>query len=153
MIEIENCNSDYYQIVLDATCFFSTQLLPEKSLNRSTIKVLFEDELMKREGYLGQCLKNGRYDYDISIEPTMNLQSIIMTIAHEMVHVNQYVRGYLKETFEEYSIWKGKKYFNNQYYMLPWEIEANGISIALYEHFVDTFSHRDKDWYFDSSFI
>lgn len=153
MIVVENCDEKIYNIVVDASCFFATQLLPIKSLNRSQIKIVFEDGFINEDGFVGQCLKKNRFDYEITIEPTMNLQSILLTIAHEIVHVNQYMRGFLRETYETYSIWRGQKYSSNQYYMFPWEIEANGVSIALYEHFVDTFNYRNEDWYFDSSFI
>ena len=153
MIFIENCKESHLDVVTEASCFYATELCPKKSLERSTINIIFEDKLVDKEGYVGTCMKNGQYHYDIMIDPTMNLQSILQTIAHEFVHVNQYMRRHLQNTYESYSIWKGKKYSSNEYYFLPWEVEANGISVGLYEKFVDNFKYRDKDWYFDPLFI
>lgn len=58
-------------------------------------------------------------------------------LAHEMVHVWQYVRGDLVDG-NGHSIWKGEAYpdakvGSEEYYFSPWELEAYGYSVGLIE--------------------
>ena len=79
----------------------------------------------------------------------------IKTIAHEMVHVKQYARGELKNSYGHYVIgrgpkamrigghgfrWNKKFYHNNEenYYNTPWEIEAYGREVGLYQLYLDS---------------
>jgi len=55
---------------------------------------------------------------------------IMQTIAHEMVHAKQYLRGEL----DGYSgSWKGKKPRNYSYENSPWEKEAHKLEKKLYK--------------------
>ena len=49
-----------------------------------------------------------------------------LVLAHEMIHVKQYVKGELKVTNKEEVIWKGRKYQYDYSYnrQMPWENEA-----------------------------
>jgi hypothetical protein len=56
----------------------------------------------------------------------------LKTLAHEMIHVKQYVRNELND---EMSMWKGRKVNSDamNYDDQPWEIEANQLGDKLYE--------------------
>ena len=54
------------------------------------------------------------------------------TVAHEMVHVRQYVVGDLVDCTDGTTLWKGVVYETGEigsdsYYLSPWEIEARGM--------------------------
>lgn len=60
----------------------------------------------------------------------------LSVLAHEMVHVKQYVTGELIDQ-GSHSNWKGsihKEYEANseEYFFSPWEIEAFGMQVGLY---------------------
>lgn len=60
----------------------------------------------------------------------------LSVLAHEMVHVKQYVTGDLVDHGTHCS-WKGKSYEayeadSNDYYFSPWEVEAFGMQVGLY---------------------
>ena len=60
----------------------------------------------------------------------------LMVLAHEMVHVKQYVSGALVE-HGKYASWHGKKYDefepnSEEYFFSPWEVEAYGMQVGLY---------------------
>ena len=52
------------------------------------------------------------------------LESIGLTLAHEMVHVRQMSMGYLKSENGAH-LWRGKRYTKRTKYLdMPWEIDA-----------------------------
>ena len=53
----------------------------------------------------------------------------LSTLAHEMVHVKQYLRGELNWSLSK---WKGKSgYEDVEYWDLPWEVEARKLQHKL----------------------
>jgi len=57
-------------------------------------------------------------------------------LAHEMVHVKQYVTGALVDR-GKYCTWYGKRYEeyaanSEDYFFSPWEVEAYGMQVGLY---------------------
>lgn len=57
-------------------------------------------------------------------------EDIMLTLAHEFVHVKQYMR---KQLSGYKHTWNGKKAYNYQYDNEPWEREAYGKQEELYE--------------------
>lgn len=60
----------------------------------------------------------------------------LSVLAHEMVHVRQYVTNELVD-HGKYCTWKGKKFeeydaSTDEYYFSPWEVEAFGMQVGLY---------------------
>lgn len=52
-------------------------------------------------------------------------KELALSLAHEMVHVKQMVKGQLKTGSNGKQIWKGKEYSSDTPYLdRPWEIEA-----------------------------
>jgi hypothetical protein len=66
----------------------------------------------------------------ITIAKRLSLREMIVTLFHEMVHVQQYVSGRL----EHGSKWLGKVY-ECSYAELPWEVEAHLIEQEMMEKF------------------
>ena len=83
----------------------------------------------------------GRYkEFSLDIKKTKDLHDILQTIAHELVHVKQYMNGNLNFGKDlNHTIWN-KKVFNEKkisYWELPWEIEAYGMERCLYELYIE----------------
>jgi hypothetical protein len=55
---------------------------------------------------------------------------MMQTLAHEMVHAKQYIRGELNGYNQS---WKGRKPRNYKYENAPWEKEAYGREEELYQ--------------------
>jgi hypothetical protein len=73
-------------------------------------------------------------EFILNIKRNISDDEIIHTIAHEMVHVKQYVYGQLNE---QMTTWNGKKVNDGQYgyFDSPWEIEAHQLGdILFYEY-------------------
>ena len=60
----------------------------------------------------------------------------LKTLAHELVHVRQYVRNELND---EMNTWKGRKIDSDSipYDDQPWEVEANELGRLLYEQYTN----------------
>lgn len=76
--------------------------------------------------------------FTISVSSTLRYESFLTTLAHELIHVKQYVKGELKDyvKYPGACKWKSKRiHYDYDYYThptFPWEIEAYGYQSALY---------------------
>lgn len=62
---------------------------------------------------------------------------VLNDLAHEMIHIGQYLDGTMTET-DRGTMWKGRVYRgdldkNDAYWNAPWEIDANGRTYWLYK--------------------
>lgn len=67
------------------------------------------------------------------------LKDVVITIAHELVHVRQFLDGELVWEDDENVCYKGTWYRHEnhaEYWLAPWEIEARGWESAIWELFV-----------------
>jgi hypothetical protein len=74
-------------------------------------------------------------DFLIEVNKNQNQVEILKTLAHEMVHVRQYVNGDLND---EGTIWKGQPIPRKKHHDVnaPWEIEAEEVGQQLYDEYV-----------------
>lgn len=106
--------------------------------------VCIAPNMRKKDGNNGVCAKTGDREITIAIDSTLELAQMLCTLAHEMVHVKQYVRGQYRATPSRNGklkkLWLGKSY-SVQYHKRPWEIEAFGreceLVDALLSHLVN----------------
>ena len=77
-------------------------------------------------------------DFIISVNQDLNKRSMLMALAHEMVHLKQYAKGELKDYVKANKCkWLGEQYDSDEldYWDHPWEIEAYGRERGLYVKF------------------
>jgi hypothetical protein len=112
-------------------------LAKELGIGRMWSKVIFirfKTKLDNESQGLCWGCKNEGYA-EINIARTSNgdvipYEMLMQTLAHEMVHAKQYIRG----EHNGYSLsWKGAKPRNYKYENAPWEKEAYKLEKALYE--------------------
>ncbi len=63
--------------------------------------------------------------FALGLDPRMKFERLVETLAHEMVHIKQFVTGQIEQKGRS-TYWKGKKIIKSKvsYYDLPWEIDA-----------------------------
>jgi hypothetical protein len=118
-----------------ATHFYAQELISAKMLQNVFLKIQF-DHTLDEYGYASvkECnLSNKPREFLIEINPVIGAKDILDTLAHEMVHIKQYVYG---ETNENLTRWKGEVIADVDYFNHPWEIEAYGMSRGLLTKFV-----------------
>ena len=74
----------------------------------------------------GYVTKVGPKSLIMIIDSSLDVERLVLTIAHEMVHVKQYARGQIKHKLgHKTRYWMGKP-IRKSYYNQPWELEAFG---------------------------
>jgi prolyl oligopeptidase PreP (S9A serine peptidase family) len=77
-------------------------------------------------------------EFLIEIDKEMPLETIIITLCHELVHVKQMAKGEMKDLFRgpHDMLWRGTRLntrkMKTPYWDWPWEIEAFGREEGLY---------------------
>lgn len=98
----------------------------ELNLTNSTygLVVFTERGMSAKEGMRGSVFKLGPKVIGMVIDTGLDLERLIIALAHEMVHVKQYAKGQITHGRTLNSkFWMGRKY-RLPYYDLPWEVEA-----------------------------
>jgi hypothetical protein len=132
---------------LERACyFFATQLLTDEEIDQLNIEIALKKKL--DSSALGYCesLDEGTNQRNFRIELQRGLTSeVLSSLAHEMVHLKQYVRNELQESDNYHkSQWHGTLIADRDedYYDHPWEIEAYGREVGLRYKYHRTFPDR-----------
>jgi hypothetical protein len=124
-IEILTYGKKRKELILSMANFFAKQL----NVHKSNYKVyIVTDPTLNEQGNNGICAKTGERELSIVLYSRLSFGKLIYTLAHEMVHVKQFVRGHYRQENMKYGkgvyhYWLGKR-VNLEYHKRPWEIEA-----------------------------
>lgn len=95
--------------------------------NKYTLYVCSAPNLRKQDGNNGIASKTGDREISIAVDSKLPLPQMLITLAHEMVHVKQMIRGHYKaipsRNGKHKRFWLGKQY-SVVYHKRPWEVEA-----------------------------
>lgn len=129
------------KLIVDATHFYASELLSKRMINKLSIKIEFDTTL----NYAGLCTWVDDYirpkEFLIELNPC-HPEDCLLSLAHEMVHIKQYVKGELRELVSGKDLisWKGTRYRHTNdaewYDEQPWEIEAYTLEGLLYKKFL-----------------
>jgi len=89
-------------------------------------------EALEGDGYL---LDEGNDYYSIGINKSLSEDEQIETLSHEMIHLKQMLEGRLTFHSDTVAFWEGKAYpiagpSSWDYWLSPWELEANSLQRA-----------------------
>ena len=125
-----------------ATSFFAELLMSQRLIKNLTIKVKYIKDKQPR----GLCVwmdNNIRpKEFEIELSNKFGRRSLLISLAHEMVHVKQYTKGelidLLSAKYSSYSKFRNINYNTDEveYFDQPWEIEAYGRELGLYERYI-----------------
>ena len=142
---INSPEKNFTPFVRKASLFYAEYLMTSKRLRDNVhLKIKFN----KKSSYWGLAYIDDNNDakkprkFVIELHPWIGAREIFITLAHEMVHIRQYVKG---DTNENLSKWKGER-INSEvmdYYHHPWEMEAYSLETCLYTKF----AIKEQLWY------
>lgn len=123
--------------IKDALNFFAETLMSKRMCNAISVKVCFGE---KQENTTVWEDDNHRpREFTITINSKVGYRNMLLTLAHEMVHVKQYATGELRDSLRGPTLhrWMNKPYDAKDvdYWDQPWEIEAYGREYGLYLRF------------------
>ena len=151
IVEVEGYRShniNLYQAVGEAVTFYGEVLLGKRMANNVEVFVKLSKDLKKKEQAYGFChitddsLSRPR-EFMIELDASMRhpFSQILTWLAHEMVHLKQFVRKELWDYETGRVQWKSREYGRVDYDDQPWEKEAYRLEEKLYEEFAG--------WYYD----
>lgn len=146
-ITVKNTNKLNQEILTRAANFFANILMDPRMVRNITLDI----ELYKKLDVQGECVdeegtRNPRW-FTINLR-NQEIDEMIKTLAHEMVHIKQHAknelqggimvatRGGLKMSSKWMGeVWKPKRN-EHPYYDAPWEVEAYGKEVGLFQRWV-----------------
>ena len=142
-------NIDLCQALGNAVSFYGEVLLGKRMANNVDVFVKLTKDLKKKEQAYGFChitsdsLSRPR-EFMIELDASMkySFDQILTWLAHEMVHLKQFVRKELWDYESGRVQWKSRAYSKKVHYEdQPWEKEAYRLEGELYEMF--------EEWYYE----
>lgn len=125
------------KILDEVVPFFAERLIRPRTL--SVLELCFVRTDMEEDG-LCECETNTNpRSFIIEISNKVKGEEFIKTVAHELVHVKQYVKGELKQRYKPHFhfLWYNNvvKITDDNYYNSPWEVEAREWEEKLFDLF------------------
>ena len=150
IVEVEGYRSqnlDLYRAIGNAVEFYGEVLLGKRMAKGVHVSVKLTKNLKKKEQAYGFChitddsLSKPR-EFMIELDASMkhSFDQILTWLAHEMVHLKQFVRKELWDYETGRVQWKSRSYGRVDYENQPWEKEAYRLEGELYEMF--------EEWYY-----
>jgi len=139
-------NKAPYLEVGNAALFYGEVLLGKRMAKNIYLDIKLTKDLKKKEGAYGFChivddsLSRPR-EFMIELDASMRYKfdQILTWLAHEMVHLKQFVRGELCDYETGRVQWKSRTYGRVHYDDQPWEKEAYRLEEELYEMFEEEY--------------
>lgn len=105
----------------DLATTLAYKILGEKAL-QANIDIDYDEELDVE----AQIIQVDSDEYEITIRP--NVENLRTALAHELIHVKQYLEGRLADT-DLGQFWEGRFIDTSKvaYSELPWEVEAHAL--------------------------
>lgn len=139
-IEASGSNKKIRNETEKACSFFIQRLMPR--LKKLDITIELVRNLKEKDGIWGDCVWEDKNHFPraftIRLDSAVDYKDLIDTLAHECVHVRQYVRGELVDLARESRKvkWRGKKVDWYASPSEPWEDEPNKLSPELYREWI-----------------
>ena len=131
-----------------ACWYYGRRLMGGRMAKHITVEVKLTNRLKEKENTYGYCHilddnLNKPREFMIELDASMKFDfgDILTWLAHEMVHLKQFVRGELCDYETGRVQWKTRSFGRVHYDDQPWEKEAYRLEGKLYEEF--------KEWYYE----
>ena len=141
-------NKELYQAVGSAALYYGALLLGTRMLNNIHLDIKLTKNLKKKEQAYGYCHitddnLNKPREFMIELDTSMihSFDQILIWLAHEMVHLKQFVRKEIYDYETGKVQWKKRMYGNVHYEDQPWEKEAYRLEEKIYNEFAE--------WYYE----
>lgn len=135
-------------------CLKSLLRKQRQALRDLTVEIELVEDMFANEGTKGDCTysddRDDPQEFEVRLDCSMNNLALLGTVAHEMVHIKQYVTGEMRDTGRwNVCIWQSKRidWKKLDYFEHPWEIEAYGREDGLVEKFVYAEGYEKTRWY------
>ena len=125
--------------LLIATKYFARSLMTERLCKNLTINLTCDINHYCDGSSVWVDSNHKPREFDIVINARKGKRTQLITLAHEMVHVKQHATSELKSMLmRREERWQGRyiKVDEMHYFEKPWEIEAYGRELGLYQMYM-----------------
>jgi hypothetical protein len=141
------------KLVTTAAWWYAEKLMGKRLMNGLEINIKLDPSLLKKRDVEGTAIweDEGRRprEFTIEIDSKSSIRNVLITLAHEMVHVKQWAKDEMYEYYNTPKMvrFKGEKMHTDKvdYWDYPWEIEAFGRQLGLFVRFCKDVGIADRD--------
>ena len=144
LVNVTGSNKAIRKLITAATWFYAEKLMGKRLISNLEINIKLKRGLRKKDNTEGTAIwEDDSYrpkEFTIELDCGMKVRSILITLAHEMVHVKQWVKNEMYEYTVPGLVRFHKTKFNMNevsYWDYPWEIEAYGRQLGLFVRFCE----------------
>ena len=141
-------NKELHRAIGSAALFYSEVLLGSRMVKNIYLDIKLTKGLKQKEKAYGYChivddniSKPREFMVELDASMKYSFDQILTWLAHEMVHLKQFVRKELYDYESGRVQWKSRCYGKIRYSDMPWEKEAYRLENELYEMFAE--------WYYE----
>ena len=148
ILNIKGSNKDYRKLIESAAQYYAEKLVGKRLLKTIKININLKRGMVKKDGAEGTCiwddwedLRKTPREFTIELDCGVTIRNILINLAHEMVHMKQWVKGDMYEYSNSHMVrFMKKKYDMSEiaYWDYPWEIEAYGRQLGLFIRWCET---------------
>lgn len=141
-------------VIREAALFYGETLMSKRITDNLEIRINLHNQYLKNHGYLGDTMPLDCDDgyrprvFEINLDRTKRLKTIVFTLGHEFIHVKQFAKGELKDGKRGNKTIFHKIKFDDEnisYWDCPWEIEAYGKECGLWQKFKPIYKYLHRE--------
>jgi hypothetical protein len=151
LLHVTGSNKATRKLVEKATWWYAEKLMGKRLISNLEITIKLKKSWSKDnegEAFWDDAENYRPREFSIFLNKDVKIRNLLITLAHEMVHVKQWARGEMYEYAAKDMVRFHKKKFNIKdinYYDYPWEIEAFGRQLGLFVRFCDSAGIGDRE--------
>ena len=149
---ITGSNKAYRKLVERAAWWYAEKLMGKRLMSGLEININLSKTLLNKDGNEGTAIWEDESirpkEFTIELDLTFSIRDVLITLAHEMVHVKQWAKGEMYEYITPGMVRFHKTKFDLEdinYWDYPWEIEAFGKQLGLFVRFCQAVGIADRD--------
>ena len=155
ILNIKGSNKDYRKLIESAAYYYAEKLVGKRLLKTIKININLRQGMLKKDDVEGTCiwddwddLRKTPRDFTIELDCGVTIRNMLVNLAHEMVHMKQWVKGDMYEYSSPHMVrFMKKKYDMSEiaYWDYPWEIEAYGRQLGLFIRWCEAEGIADRE--------
>ena len=152
LLHVKGSNKAVRKLVETATWFYTEKLMGKRLMAGLEITINLKKNLLAKTGNEGSAIwEDDGYrsrEFTIELDSSVKIRELLITLAHELVHVKQWAKDEMYEYMESHMVrFKGEKIHlkETDYWDYPWEIEAYGKQLGLFVRFCEHMDFERED--------
>ena len=153
ILHVKGSNKAVRKLIESAAWFYVEKLMGKRLMGSLEITINLNKNLLSKEGNEGSAIweddGHRSREFTIELDTTVKIRNLLITLAHEMVHVKQWAKNEMYEYMNTFGMvrFKGEKIHlkETEYWDYPWEIEAYGKQLGLFVRFCEHMGFERDD--------